>query len=981
MKKSTLLIAALLLSFAINAQNLINYWNGYSASTGTYATGAGSQAKYWGWSTNPATAEANWGQANSGSIRYIDNQAGYDPGRIMFIRWDGSLNTSGKYYLKLDSINVNHLTGGNAYTFTFGYCWNSNGSAPTITANICAAKDGTGVITPLAVGGTNVTATGANVGFLCSPTSKSIRTGSITFMPPTDGDYYISFGSNTSSLCAIRDLSLVDNGNKYAGLIELQKQTDALTLGDVSAVSSDLILPTIAGTQGVAIKWASNNKGIIDSVGHVIQPAKYNKNVKLTATLSLAIADTVFTNKKDFIVTVLGVIPTPDEIAQWTFSTNNVTTSNDSVYVVDTKSGFKGTLMNDAKLRTIGKPVGAQYKVLDLGNGTGYFDMGKEIGNAIYALSDHTIMGYFRVNENYTNLAANGNYYWNFGNTDNISSSPIGFMYGRLSAQAVGLSAAGSPSTSAGAGAAAAKGAWHHFAYTLKGTTGTIFIDGTQVAQNTNMLIPSSTLPKDNLTGTPFNWLGRSSWTTDAYLKQTLLYDFRVMSIPLTGDDMNFGFDGFDPIGTTLDNLNAAYQADSNYVDPTLSAEKDNLTLGDLSAVTANLTLPIAGTLNSLVSISWSSSIPAYISSTGIVNRPNYFSTGLTLTATLKFNNDVLTKSFPATVVIAPGTEFTSDLIAKYDFTTVSGNAVTDMAEKHFTGTLMNNASIKTIGDDNTGKYKVLSLGDSIGYFDMGPEVGKVMYHLNDYTISAFYRVDTAYTKFSSAGNYLWNFSNSNNVGTDQNGYMIGALNNQSVSITPKYYSTASGNQTVSSATKALQGGWHHIAYTQNGTTGTIYVDGYPVITSATITNLPSTALPKPGFVGTPYNWIGRSCYSADAYLRKTLVYDFRVYKKALTDAEVSVDILNSVATVDKLNAAYAAGITALKNAVADSPYKVATSTGTIKLMGLNDTEKVSLFDLTGRKLKSGLNQHEFTVGAGVYIVNINGYTTKVIVK
>ena len=85
-------------------------------------------------------------------------------------------------------------------------------------------------------------------------------------------------------------------------------------------------------------------------------------------------------------------------------------------------------------------------------------------------------------------------------------------------------------------------------------------------------------------------------------------------------------------------------------------------------------------------------------------------------------------------------------------------------------------------------------------------EVGKLMYNLTDYTTSVYFRVDTAYHQLTNAGNFIWSFSNSTNQGTDQNGYIIGALNNQSVSITPKYYTAASGNQAVSFATAALQG-------------------------------------------------------------------------------------------------------------------------------------------------------------------------------
>lgn len=54
---------------------------------------------------------------------------------------------------------------------------------------------------------------------------------------------------------------------------------------------------------------------------------------------------------------------------------------------------------------------------------------------------------------------------------------------------------------------------WHHVAVTLSGSTGTLYVDGTQVAQNTNM-----TLDPANLGSTNHNWLGRSQYTSDPYL-------------------------------------------------------------------------------------------------------------------------------------------------------------------------------------------------------------------------------------------------------------------------------------------------------------------------------------------------------------------------------------------------------------------------------------------------------------------------------
>jgi len=131
--------------------------------------------------------------------------------------------------------------------------------------------------------------------------------------------------------------------------------------------------------------------------------------------------------------------------------------------------------------------------------------------------------------------------------------------------------------------------------------------------------------------------------------------------------------------------------------------------------------------------------------------------------------------------------------------------------------------------------------------------------------------------------------------------------------------------------------------------------------------------------LGTPFNWIGRSNYKSDNYLRKTLVYDFRLYRKALTEAEVQTTELNVGATISALDAAYAEGISAVKP-ISASNFKVTSTIGKIKVSGLSAGDKVTIFDIAGRKINA-TTQSDIAVNAGVYIVKINNYVTKVIVK
>jgi hypothetical protein len=618
---------------------------------------------------------------------------------------------------------------------------------------------------------------------------------------------------------------------------------------------------------------------------------------------------------------------------------------------------------------------------LDLGNGTGYFDMGTDIGKAIYSLGDYTMMGYFRIDDTYPSIATDGNFYWTFSNTNDVLTDKNGYIIGSLKAESQSVStgyySSGNQATAPTTAANAGLGAWHHFAYTQKGDTGTVFVDGVAIGTNSAMTNVPSSIALAGRTGTLYNWLGRSNYVLDVYLRKALLYDFQVLSLSVSANDLINGWEGFESVQNTLDKLTLAYAENPDYTAPELTTEMNDLLLGDLSAVKTDIPLPTQGTHDPTIAIIWKTTNANLISTTGVVTRPNYYNYNDTLTATLTKNGQSLTKSFPATVVVKDGSQFANDLLVKYDFSTVTDSVVTDVAEKHFTGTLKNNAKVQSIG--TSVKYNVLNLGDSIGYFDMGPEVGKLMYNLNDYTMSAYYRIDTGYVA-TGAGNFIWSFANGANEKTDQNGYVIGALNNQSVSITPGYYISTSGNQSVSLAAIPLTGGWHSFTYVQSGTTGTVYVDGANVASADTITNLPSTALPKRGQLGTLYNWIGRSCFAGDAYLKKTLVYDFRLYRVALTDEQIQTTLLNVGPTIDNLETAYGEAPNAVKTVSADSKYKVISGENEINIQGLNGSEKVTLFDITGRQLKV-TNTSSISVNSGAYVVRINNYVTKVMVK
>ncbi|XYI02368.1 LamG-like jellyroll fold domain-containing protein [Sorangium sp. So ce1128] len=92
-----------------------------------------------------------------------------------------------------------------------------------------------------------------------------------------------------------------------------------------------------------------------------------------------------------------------------------------------------------------------------------------------------------------------------------------------------------------------------------------------------------------------------------------------------------------------------------------------------------------------------------------------------------------------------------------------------------------------------------------------------------------------------------------------------------------------SGEQAIEGPQALPTGQWVHVAVTLSRSVGTLYVDGVEVGKNDAMVLTPyqlgSSAMPR--------NWIGRSQYASDPYL-KGMVDDFRIYNGALTAAEIA---------------------------------------------------------------------------------------------
>lgn len=178
-------------------------------------------------------------------------------------------------------------------------------------------------------------------------------------------------------------------------------------------------------------------------------------------------------------------------------------------------------------------------------------------------------------------------------------------------------------------------GVWKHVTLTIDGgtpeTPGTskLYEDGVLVATNSNITIKPSQIGEPDGTSTR-NFIGRSAYTGDRSFKGAIR-DFRIYDRAL---------DEADAATLSAETSTAATDAD-----------KAALTLGDTSAVTASLTLPLKGGAGS--TIGWASSAPGTVSSAGAVTRPAHGAdnTAVTLTATITHGAVSTTKEFAVTVL------------------------------------------------------------------------------------------------------------------------------------------------------------------------------------------------------------------------------------------------------------------------------------------------------------------------------------------
>ncbi len=202
-------------------------------------------------------------------------------------------------------------------------------------------------------------------------------------------------------------------------------------------------------------------------------------------------------------------------------------------------------------------------------------------------------------------------------------------------------------------------------------------------------------------------------------------------------------------------------------------------------------------------------------------------------------------------------------LVVWYKFDETSGTTAYDSSGNGRNATLVNGPtwvagrSGNAVNLDGSNDYVSLPAGMVSG--------------LSDFTIATWVRLDT-----TGSWRRVFDFG----TGTTVNMF----LTPQSSAGTVRFAITtggASAEQRINGTAALPTGSWVHVAVTKAGNVGTLYVNGTAVGTNSNMTLSPSS------LGNTTQNWLGRSQYSADAYLDGQLD-DFRIYNRALSAAEIS---------------------------------------------------------------------------------------------
>ena len=293
----------------------------------------------------------------------------------------------------------------------------------------------------------------------------------------------------------------------------------------------------------------------------------------------------------------------------------------------DTSGNYQGTLNNGATLISYNN-----LGVLSLGNDDGYFDFGSSFGSIISQLENFSVSTNMMIANDY-DINGNGNFVWTFANSTNMALTSNGniFFGSKNSRYTISKTNYRAEST-VGIQNQLPKGVWINLTYTQLNGIGKIYINGELKSEG------EITINPNELGSTSFNFLGKSCYQNDQYLKKAKYDNFIIYQGALTTSEILSLTNELTPLNGVLNQ-------------EILTEALNTLEIPNANSVNTNLFLP--STIGENIKVTWSSSNPNVITNNGQITRPEIGSNAIkaTLTATLEYNNDTQTKQIEVTIL------------------------------------------------------------------------------------------------------------------------------------------------------------------------------------------------------------------------------------------------------------------------------------------------------------------------------------------
>ncbi|WP_053226288.1 immunoglobulin-like domain-containing protein [Solirubrobacter soli] len=423
-----------------------------------------------------------------------------------------------------------------------------------------------------------------------------------------------------SEVRALSDASAPGN------LAELKASVD---LGDTSAVSKDIVLPSTPG-----VTWSTSDPTVVTAQGAVTRPAVGSGDAH--ATLTATLTHRGLTDTKSFPITVKQRVAIPPAqletglVHRYKLDETGGTTLADSG---GAGAAGNATLVNPDKAALTGAGLTLNPSAYADSLSGAYVDLPDNITADMTDLSvDYDI----RIDP----ANVGDHQLWSFGRKTNCDSAANGDYGGAIFGSNTMRLRTGLTATTPTTGASVQKtmtyalreGVWKHLTYTQQrnanGTswTGVLYEDGVEIGRNTNVTVA----PTVNAAGTNCNYLGRSQAPAHYALRGTLR-DFRVYNRPLSPDEV---------IALAEPQGLAGVRDDAAAID-----------LGRTDAIVDDIALPAVGT-KAGSRIVWSTSDPAVVTASGVITRPalGQPAAHATLTAHLTKGLEVTTREIAVTV-------------------------------------------------------------------------------------------------------------------------------------------------------------------------------------------------------------------------------------------------------------------------------------------------------------------------------------------